>query len=236
MKKPGSEFSYKPGTIEAQGQPEGGRDLSIYEKTLNFDRHELDGKMILDLGAGPEVKFTRELKMAGINAEVMSLSPDFSEEKYSKKAREVLHEGELVAAIGQKLPFKNESFDRIFALHVLHVREHVSEEAFFDIIQEAARTLKRGGQAKLGPMLNVPGMLGWLPYKAILSNETLKDYLDSQGVEVIKEDIPLTVIPRKKMRDMGGDFFYEQSFNIVLTKKKNELDTLESAREELKKI
>ena len=221
LKNPNQNFSYKPGTIEANGQPEGGRDLSTYENILLFNRDELDGKVVLDLGAGPESKFAKELEESGVNTKVISLSPDFSEGKYSKKVRELLPDGKLVAAVGQDMPFKNETFDRIFALHVLHVGEHISNEVFLEIVHEIVRVLKKGGQAKLGPMLNMPGINSWLPYEAILQNEALKDYLDNQGIEIVKEFIPTTVIPVKKIRDMGGDFYREQSFNIILNKKEN---------------
>ena len=78
MSRPSFESEFIKGTIEHRRQPSGGRGIATYEKQLMFDRKDLEGKKILDLGAGPEVKFAKELGESGINAEVISLSPDFT--------------------------------------------------------------------------------------------------------------------------------------------------------------
>jgi len=78
-------YHYIQRTIDSSWPPEG-RDLSTYERELLFDKRELEGKVVLDLGAGLEAKFAKQLKEAGIKAEVISLSPDFIEEKYRTKS------------------------------------------------------------------------------------------------------------------------------------------------------
>lgn len=207
-------FEYEKGSIEHRLQPPGGRSLETYERQLMFSRYELEGKKVLDLGAGPEVKFEKEIKQSGIKAEVVSLSPDFSEEKYSQTARRSLPKGKLIAGVGQALPFADESFDRIFAFHV---DEHISPQAFPHLISEMARVLKKEGEAKLGPTLNIPGE--WDSYQAITSNEQLMNYLRKNNVEVVKEPIPETIMPKTAVKNSFGDRFYETSYNIVLKKR-----------------
>lgn len=207
------DLSYIPNTIEHPQQPEGGRDLSMYERQLLFDRHELEGKKVLDLGAGPHLKFAVELVESGIDADVVSLSPDFSNQEHAQFAHGIHPEGKIVAGVGQALPFQNETFDRIFAFHV---DEHLSKEMFFDVIREMGHVLKQGGQAKLGPTLNIPGE--WDPYQAILNNELIMEELNECHVKVSKEPIPEEMIPETKIKDSFGNAFYELSYNIVLNK------------------
>lgn len=213
MSESSFESEYEKGTIEHQLQPSGGRDLAIYEAQLMFNRKDLEGKIILDLGAGPEVKFAKQLEESGIKAEVVSSSPDFAETKYAEKARESLPDGKLAASIGQGLSFKNKSFDRVFAFHV---DEHLSRQAFFGLISEMVRVLKEGGEAKLGPTRNIPNE--WYPYEAVLDNKELLGDLNDNTVSVIKEPIPEEVIPKTRVKDSYGGRFEEPSFNIVLRK------------------
>ncbi|HEX9664784.1 MAG TPA: hypothetical protein VGA49_03075, partial [Patescibacteria group bacterium] len=57
--------------------PEGGRGLAEYEAELLILRGELRGKIVLDLGCGCTEKFAREIHQAGINCQVISVSPDY---------------------------------------------------------------------------------------------------------------------------------------------------------------
>lgn len=209
------ESSYDKGSIEHKLQPPGGRDLSSYETQLLFDRQELEGKKVLDLGAGPELKFAKELEISGIRADVTSLSPDFSETNYAEKAKESYPEGKLTAGVGQALPFQNESFDRIFAFHV---DEHLSRPSFMGFISEMARVLKKDGEAKLGPTLNIPGE--WNPYQAVLDDKDLSKSLLDYGVDVVQEPIPENIMPKTGIKDSYGNRFEESSYNIVLRKNK----------------
>ena len=206
--------SFEKETIEHELQPKGGRELAAYEAQLQFDREDLKGKKVLDLGAGPELKFAKELKESGIDADVISLSPDFADEKYRKKAQRSFPEGKTITGVGQALPFQDESFDKIFAFHV---DEHLSQGAFFGVVAEMARVLRGGGEAKLGPTLNIPGE--WDSYQDILGNQELKKQLDRYGVEVIKDDIPETILPKVRIKDSYGSASYETRYNIVLRKK-----------------
>ncbi|KKP41352.1 MAG: Methyltransferase type 11 [Parcubacteria group bacterium GW2011_GWA2_33_14] len=212
---------YSPGEIEHQVQPEGGRDLSLYEQHLLFNRQELEGKTVLDLGAGPEAKFAKQLKESGIKADVVSLSPDFTKERYRKKVKESFPEGKFVAATGQALPFADESFDRIFAFHLV---EHISQKMFLRCILEIARVLKKGGKATLGTMPDVDD-----PDSIALGNskETMEK-LKIYGVKVIQESIPKKKLLIKSMKvyhdedDHYGQRIYNVTcHNIVLIKNDN---------------
>ena len=70
-------WGFIPDTINHEMMPKFGRGLESYEKQLMMNRSELEGKVILDLGSGPELKFATDLKIVGVSAHVISMSPDF---------------------------------------------------------------------------------------------------------------------------------------------------------------
>ncbi len=139
-------------TLEA---PRGGRSLKDYEQDLGFKKEDLNTKEVLDLGSGESERLARELKSNGITANVVSLNPDYVVESYERyrKAYENFpgrEKGKSVAAIGQNLPFKDESFDAIFALWSISEylqKEDELEKAF----REVYRVLKPGGTARISP-------------------------------------------------------------------------------------
>jgi SAM-dependent methyltransferase len=190
----------------------GGRDLVEYEKQLMFNRNELKKKSVLDLGSGPEVKLAKELFDAGITTEVVSVSPDFSNEQYYNRAKKAFPEAKIIAAFGENLPFNNNSFDVEFAFHVY---EHINIEQFFKIVGEMARTLKPGGKAIFGPMVNE---FEWRPYDAILKNNELNNKLLEMNVVAEKEIIPEEILNKYKVKNYQCDTSWEQSFNIVIKK------------------
>lgn len=195
--------------------PKGGRSFEMYEKHLMFNRKDLEGKDVLDLGAGSEVKFAKGLEDSGIHARVVSLSPDFAEQKYAMQARTSAPENELVAGIGQALPFQNESYDRVFAFHV---DEHIGgPQAFFTCIEEMVRVLRPGGEARFGPLLDVPNE--WRGYEELLGQKELMEKLKSQNIEIIKELVPESIVPRQKVKDRYANAYYEQEYLLVIRKK-----------------
>jgi|GEM_PF-4890996 SAM-dependent methyltransferase len=142
--------------------PQGGRDLNKYEEVLGFKRTELEGQTVLDLGAGPGGRFAKELSAAGVHAQVVSLSPDYANEKNRQLFERTLPEKlksllrpvseqpgrAAVAAWAESLPFKNESFERILALFSVSVW---SEGNYKQWLPEIIRVLKSGGEARIGP-------------------------------------------------------------------------------------
>ena len=76
---------------------EGGRTIEDYEEMLMFNREEVRGKKVLDLGCGHKVRLAKSLNEEGITDQVISLSPDFIQEKYIESARKSFPEAKLVA-------------------------------------------------------------------------------------------------------------------------------------------
>ncbi|MFA6524131.1 MAG: class I SAM-dependent methyltransferase [Candidatus Paceibacterota bacterium] len=205
---------YRQNSIEHPHQPAGGRDLKTYESQLLFDKNELKGKRVLDLGAGPEVKIAKELKESEITSDVVSLSPDFAVEKHLKKAKESFPEGKFEFGLGQNMPFPDKSFDVVLASHI---DEYLSREDFFKVIAEMARVLKDGGWAKIGPTVDIPG--DWNAYESIRENQELFSSLTELHVDVTKELV--SEMGLMSVKDGYGNRFETPFFNIVLKKKPN---------------
>ena len=192
------ERGWYPGSIEPLKQPKGGRNLADYERVLGFERKDLEGETILDLGTGPEGKLAQELLQAKVEAQVVSLSPDLVFGKYRGAFKKPV---QAIAGLGQNLPFQHESFDRVLLLFVL---EHLqSDDDFFSLIEETARILKKGGQAHIGPTLPVlrNELIVDLHYQAICENPYLMELLEGQKVVVSHESVP-------------GEEFYFRSDNL----------------------
>lgn len=207
------------------GMPEGGRGLDEYERKMMLNRDDLRGKTILDLGAGPEAKFAEELKKAGIDASVFSLSPFYSRSESAEivnKNRDSTHivAGKVSTTPQEKsgLPFKDNSFDVVL---VFHVDEHVDREISVDIVKEVGRTLKPGGYAKYGPLYNIPHE--WNMYEFIgKRREDVLEYLNRYNVSISIEDVPEDLIRKQKVKDGYGNAFYVPAYYLVLRKKREE--------------
>lgn len=164
--------------------PGHGRGLEDYERILGFDRTELEGKSVLDLGAGPEQRFSRELAAAGINSTVIPLSPDYSLKETRKIINKtVIWEGwdkKSLAAIGQELPFKNETFDIVVGLAsvTLYDRPEHNIKAIPGWVLEVARVLKVGGKALLAPVDLGDNQL----------YDSIQKELESHGLQLIREE------------------------------------------------
>lgn len=199
------------------GMPTGGRGLEEYEKKMMFSRNELEGKRVLDLGAGPKAKFAQELADSGVSAEVISLSPHFAGKEFAQVAQENAEGSTLIAGKGEELPFREESFDVVLCFHV---DEHIGRESFFKIFIEMSRVLKPGGFAKYGPVYDVPGE--WYPGRELLSNESLMKEMEVQRVNIEIEEVPESIIPKQKMKDGYANAFWVPAQYIILRKNKVE--------------
>lgn len=128
--------------------------LEEYEHEFCFSREELKGKTILDLGSGTTDKFAREVKQAGIDAKVVSLSPDLHTSYGARSSREkVAPDWKIrgVAAIAQQLPFKDNSFDMILGAYSVTYYA-TTEKDVNAYVREIKRVLKKGGEARLVPV------------------------------------------------------------------------------------
>lgn len=120
------------------------RTLEKYESELGFNRTELEGKCVLDLGSGLSNKLDTDIQAVGIHATVISLSPDLKDSKY----REVIDEKRLsVAGLGEQLPFRDECFDEILSMYSL---AYYSEANYKIWIPECLRVLKKNGILRVG--------------------------------------------------------------------------------------
>lgn len=164
------------------------RGIDRYEKELGFSAPELAGKVVLNLGSGERLTLEKELKDAGIEADIVSLSVDYADEKHREKIlkeksviarvknkvfqteteQEYVVPGAMpVSALAQQLPFPNETFDTILCNHVM---EHVRDiEAKLEILREIIRVLRVGGRAHVSPF---------------------HDYLDGKITDKIQEILP----------------------------------------------
>jgi ubiquinone/menaquinone biosynthesis C-methylase UbiE len=167
MEKP-SDWKHRKGSIEFNQsfmtQGEGGRDLATYCEELGITEQDLLGKKILDVGAGLKAELAQAL---GDRAEVVSFSPDYSDEKYMENVANL--EKPVVAGVGQAMPFKNESFEVVL---MLHVTEHVNNKALEEIIQEIVRILQKDGVAYIAPLLE--GDENYKPGQVTIIKKTIK--------------------------------------------------------------
>lgn len=182
------DLSFTPDTIQNPIMPKGGRDLATYERLFQFDHSELAGKNVLDLGAGPQAKFAKELDESDNPPNiVVSFSPDFVNTDHAKEVQEA-YDKNIVTGVGQALPFKDGSFDYIYALFVFN---HLnSNDAWNLIVQEAARVLAPGGIARVGPL--VDEMLEGAETSARSNPETMQ-CLTEHKVTIHQEMLPKEV-------------------------------------------
>lgn len=136
---------WAPKTTSEAG-PEG-RGIREYETILGFDRKSLEGKTILDVGSGSLELFSKELNKLGLRARVISLNPDYIHESYRLLSQDEDWQKLSVAAIGQELPFRNDTFDRVFGVESItrYMSPYRNKDAAQKWGLEIGRVLKPGG-------------------------------------------------------------------------------------------
>jgi ubiquinone/menaquinone biosynthesis C-methylase UbiE len=177
---------------------EGGKSLEDYEKILGISKESLEGKMILDLGSGEMEKLSKDIKKEGIEAEVISLNPDYSIDPFLRKNTEKEDSQKMsLAAIGQNLPFKDSTFDLILAMESVSRYSSPSknlEDAKF-WANEIVRVLKNNGEARLWPIIELNKKYPNKEVdknKKLISDEFVK-YIQELGVKVRIESWPENV-------------------------------------------
>lgn len=125
--------------------------LDGYANFLGINPIEMKGKLVLDLGAGENEKFSKEAKKEEIN--VVSVSPHILKPK--KITKEFLNGWlhQSISARGQQLPFKDNTFDYEVALNSVPFFLPYSEDEYVNFFSEVARTLKPRGKAYFYPIL-----------------------------------------------------------------------------------
>jgi len=144
------------------------RGIDDYIKDLDISEEELkDPNMrILDLGSGIQQELSRQSKERGYESKIVSVDPKLSlslEKDLSKlefsgdrlkriQARKNLPDDTL-AAVAQDLPFKDNSFDRVFAMW--SVPGYIQDpQEIRVVLKEMIRVVKDGGIVKAYPLLD----------------------------------------------------------------------------------
>jgi len=131
--------------------PKGGRTINAYMKEFDLAPLDLQGKRVLDLGASVGLQVANGLEQRAIQTEVISYSPIFTDPGLRAQAQ-IIGSSEalkgVVAGMGESLPFAEDSFGYIFALHVFeYLKTEKRQRAF---VEEILRTLAPGGTAYIG--------------------------------------------------------------------------------------
>ena len=131
-----------------------GRSAEEYIHQLGIRREDLDGKRVLDLGAGSEITFARELPSQGIQAEVISYSPAFIDGKIWGRdgKRKQIPERLVVEGMAEELRFANNSFDTVVMFYVTIYFNR--DERMAATLSEIVRVLKPEGVAYIGPIFD----------------------------------------------------------------------------------
>lgn len=138
------------------------RGLSHYTWAYGFKKEELKDKLILDVGAGWQIKFAREAKEYG--GKVISLSPAFAYREHAltdphfrkdeqKPPKELPPEDptlEKVAAYADNLPFPNNKFDMTLSSYAVSFYTWGEERT--KSILEMIRVTKTGGIVGIDPL------------------------------------------------------------------------------------
>ena len=141
--------------------------LETYLNTLGITEQDLKG-LVLDLGSGNMERFSREASQIG--KVVVSLNPKLVGSNVVSEAKEgegfengwfsdyiesnVPWQRRSVAAIAQRLPFGNETFDTIVSTAA--VPGYLARDDYHAAVDEIVRILKPGGKAYFGPIYEKP--------------------------------------------------------------------------------
>lgn len=164
--------------------PSMGRNVREYLLQLGIRREDLEGKQVLDLGAGSNLALERGLPKEGIHAHVISCSPAFKEGKVWTEhgTREPIDSKNVVAAMAEELPFSDNTFDTVVMFYVTIYFNR--DERMRDALTEIVRVLKPGGVAYIGPLLlNVNTTSGGIDRnRRWLDQEKVNGYLVGKAV------------------------------------------------------
>lgn len=140
------------------------RGLEGYKEYLRITEEDIKRwKVIIDLGAGLEQNFAKEVKKLNIDTTVISVDPSlaipekedlerlFPEERERRKSARDNPEPFTLSVLAQDLPIVSGSIDAILALH--SVTQYVEDETQMrSIFLEIERVLKVGGEARMYPL------------------------------------------------------------------------------------
>lgn len=175
-----------------EGDEESSREELIvrnYFKNLDIIPDELNGKKILDIGSGANLDFAKYLSEHHIAGEVVSVDPAALESSAGIKG---------VRAFGEKLPFKNESFDVVVSnnsvpsIYYNYPSSMEMKKRIEESLQEMLRTVKGGGEIRFYPVYR--GGDGTLFETTFEHLESLLEKLRRSG------EYDISVIEKEKVR------------------------------------
>ena len=186
------------------------RNYFRYKRELGFHEEALQGKLILDLGSGPNEPIANSKRLKELGGNVVSLSPDYKLPEYRDGAvRHPTWNNISVAGIGQELPFADNTFDRVWALTSVTFygdpQDVPDAEKYWG--PEVCRVLKPGGEARLAPVLLTDEISSKL-YKNLVES------LRKLGVMARIEKIPNEDLPKEVQEP---DTVYRLIINKPLT-------------------
>jgi ubiquinone/menaquinone biosynthesis C-methylase UbiE len=207
------------------------RGLESYTKWFDLRDRDLEGKRVLDLGAG-QGQFAQDVENSGIKSEIISLDPVAEVDKEKQQGTNVQID---VRGRAQALPFRDASFDLILANNSLPFwslgypeqdKEKLDRlaEAYYNrdkeltaeetetflstmsgVISECARVLKPGGRAMFAPfdvfLYRAPLTKDFNEREIKRLYKELKDRLKSEKIKVRTKLTEALEIPPEKWRN-----------------------------------
>lgn len=187
-----------------------GRTLTEYLNIFGLSKEQLRGKRILDLGSGIQALPAQELE--GI-ADVFSVSPEYGEERHRTPLPPGVTESRI-AARGEALPFRDNSFDMIWVLHVFdHLDNYEKIDGFTSaqaVFREIIRVLKPEATAYIAPARAFDYVGGIKQF-----NNSIDHNFE---VNILEEETPFT---GSEWDDYRSENFDVPICRILITKTKN---------------
>jgi SAM-dependent methyltransferase len=117
----------------------------VYFEDLGLTMKDVQGKNILDIGAG-EARFAQAMQTEGVHVTSVDLRPEWHTSIGITPTNVEYH----IADARQRLPFADEQFDLIVSRAAVHSMVDTRED-FDNVIREAKRLLKPDGEFRFGP-------------------------------------------------------------------------------------
>lgn len=169
------------------------RRLIIEPLRQQFGAGDGEGLTFLDVGAGTG-RATLFVRMAFPKAKIVALDPSGPYLKKAQRQLEQFQRHDFVEALGEKLPFQNESFDAVYSVFLFH---ELPREIRRRVIAEGSRVLKPGGfygfvdSLQLGDSPELDSGLKLFPTQ--YHEPFYRDYIETPMSDLLKEaDLTLT--------------------------------------------
>lgn len=143
------------------------RSVEDYLNDLHLREEDLEGKKILDVGAGLR-GFARDAKEKGMKVDIFSVDPFYMLSREERKdvldddvsrgsipaAIDTSVDDKTVAGLAEELPIKDVEFDYVFSNYSQPFYAEDAEE-LRKFIEEGLRVLKPGGQLRVAPYMPI---------------------------------------------------------------------------------